>query len=319
MADDHLLENHLQETCFDMESDLTKSIPDSLVISNSSSNIIESPQIDSNTFTPAKRRRGPKPKKQAGPKPKNGRKRPRGFHIYDDDLLITAIIKNKDFNSSGKFTSGNSSQQTNKRKYKMQRLRKTPKRKFQLALRNKGGNKSKKNNSGFDSRRLILARKTVLSWLIATGGISLNEVVQYRNVKSSDVFKEGWVTLDGILCNCCARVMSLSEFKAHAGSRCQRLGNLFLQSGKSFTLCQLEAWSAEYRLRKGADRASGSGSGSDKEDQNDDTCALCGDGGELLCCDRCPSTYHPTCLPSQVIPIYILIVQLPVSNGYLHH
>lgn len=162
-----------------MESDLTKSIPDSLVISNSSSNIIESPQIDSNTFTPAKRRRGPKPKKQAGPKPKNGRKRPRGFHIYDDDLLITAIIKNKDFNSSGKFTSGNSSQQTNKRKYKMQRLRKTPKRKFQLALRNKGGNKSKKNNSGFDSRRLILARKTVLSWLIATGGISLNEVVQY--------------------------------------------------------------------------------------------------------------------------------------------
>lgn len=298
-----------------MESDLTKSIPDSLVISNSSSNIIESPQIDSNTFTPAKRRRGPKPKKQAGPKPKNGRKRPRGFHIYDDDLLITAIIKNKDFNSSGKFTSGNSSQQTNKRKYKMQRLRKTPKRKFQLALRNKGGNKSKKNNSGFDSRRLILARKTVLSWLIATGGISLNEVVQYRNVKSSDVFKEGWVTLDGILCNCCARIMSLSEFKAHAGPRCQRSGNLFLQSGKSFTLCQLEAWSAEYRLRKGADRASGSGSGSDKEDQNDDTCALCGDGGELLCCDRCPSTYHPTCLPSQVIPIYILLYSCLYQMG----
>ncbi|KAJ1695785.1 hypothetical protein LUZ63_012483 [Rhynchospora breviuscula] len=310
-TNDHLPENHLQETSFDMESGLTKSVPDSIVISNSSSNIIESPQIDSSNFTPPKRKRGPKPKKQAGPKPKNGRKRPRGFHIYDDDLLITAIIKNKDFNSSGKFTCGKASQQTTKRKYKMQRLRRTPKRKFQLALRNKGGNKSKKNSSGFDSRRLILARKTVLSWLIATGGILLNEVVQYRNVKSSDVLKEGWVTLDGILCNCCARVMSLSEFKAHAGPRCQRSGNLFLQSGKSFTLCQLEAWSAEYRLRRGADRASGSGSGSDKEDQNDDTCALCGDGGELLCCDRCPSTYHPSCLPSQE--------ELPEGSWYCWH
>jgi len=31
------------------------------------------------------------------------------------------------------------------------------------------------------------------------------------------------------------------------------------------------------------------------EDRNDDYCAVCRNGGDLLCCDRCPRVYHLKC------------------------
>nr|KAJ0226969.1 hypothetical protein LSAT_V11C100015700 [Lactuca sativa] len=66
----------------------------------------------------------------------------------------------------------------------------------------------------------------------------------------------------------------------------------------SFTLCQLEAWLAEYKVRRGATRTVEV----EEIDDNDDSCGLCGDGGELICCDNCPSTSHLTCLCVQELP-----------------
>ena len=42
----------------------------------------------------------------------------------------------------------------------------------------------------------------------------------------------------------------------------------------------------------------------DSEGEHADYCFLCKDGGELLCCDRCPLAYHLGCLipPLKVIP-----------------
>uniref|UniRef100_A0A8C9ZQK7 PHD-type domain-containing protein n=1 Tax=Sander lucioperca TaxID=283035 RepID=A0A8C9ZQK7_SANLU len=32
-----------------------------------------------------------------------------------------------------------------------------------------------------------------------------------------------------------------------------------------------------------------------EEMESDDFCAVCRNGGELLCCDRCPKVYHLAC------------------------
>jgi len=42
------------------------------------------------------------------------------------------------------------------------------------------------------------------------------------------------------------------------------------------------------------DGASGE-SGIDEESANDDWCAVCRNGGELLCCDTCPRVFHLQC------------------------
>ncbi|KDP39927.1 hypothetical protein JCGZ_03458 [Jatropha curcas] len=37
-------------------------------------------------------------------------------------------------------------------------------------------------------------------------------------------------------------------------------------------------------------------------DANDDACLLCADGGDLICCEKCPSAFHPTCINMENIP-----------------
>jgi len=141
------------------------------------------------------------------------------------------------------------------------------------------------------------ASRTVLSWLIHSGVVSLNEVIQYQNLKDDSVVKTGFITTDGILCNCCDQVLSISEFKNHAGFKFNRpCLNLFMENGKPFTLCQLEAWSDEYKARRAVSQTSQA----EERDQNDDSCGRCGDGGELICCDNCPATFHLACLFTQV-------------------
>lgn len=215
---------------------------------------------------------------------KQAKKRHLEMHFNDDDLLITAIVKKRDISSCQKHELRLISSNAKFRKLK------SSKKDSRLLIR-KGG------TDVLDGRQIVLARKTVLCWLIATGFMTLKDVVQCRNPENNEVLKDGWVTWDGILCSCCITTFSISDFKAHAMISLPRSSlNLCLQSGKSFTLCQIEAWNAEYMDR----RSNACSRKVEAADENDDTCGFCGDGGELLCCDNCPSTYHQSCLSVKV-------------------
>ncbi|GAB2278058.1 hypothetical protein Dimus_012755 [Dionaea muscipula] len=219
----------------------------------------------------------------------NKKKSSKSCQLKDDDLLISAIIQNKIFRSSGTCCGPKVS---NSKAAKRGTSQKGPCRLLPRGL-GKGGKLIT------DGRWSSLGKRTVLCWLINMDVIFLNEVIQYRDSKSGDVVKDGFITRDGILCRCCNELLSLSQFKEHGGFELNRCcPNLFMESGKSFTLCQLQAWSTEYKTRKSGTRTVQV----NEFDENDDSCGLCGDGGELLCCDNCPSTFHQSCLSTEELP-----------------
>lgn len=219
----------------------------------------------------------------------NVEKRPVTCQIEDGALLISAFIKKKTSRSAKKPT-----RKTKAWKSKPLRKSKTQKGSCRLLPRSLG--MGEKHNEG---KWFKFGSRTVLSWLINCGTVSLKEVIQYQNSKDKSVVKEGIITKDGIRCKCCNRVISVFEFKLHAGYGLNHPSlNLVMGSGKSFTLCQLEAWFDEYKTRKSAIRPIEV----EDLDENDDSCGLCGGGGELICCDNCPSTFHQKCLCEQELP-----------------
>ncbi|KAG8379995.1 hypothetical protein BUALT_Bualt07G0147600 [Buddleja alternifolia] len=149
------------------------------------------------------------------------------------------------------------------------------------SLKTVSGHSRSRNWSTIDSR-------TVLMWLIHSGVISPGEIIQFT--KEDYVVKEGLITKDGIACNCCSALLTISDFKSHAGfdfkGPCM---NLVMESGKPLALCQLEAWSAEYKAKKVPLET-------EEVDKGDDHCGICGLPGKFVWCDNCPATYHRACL-----------------------
>lgn len=97
----------------------------------------------------------------------------------------------------------------------------------------------------------------------------------------------------GICCGCCNEVISCSQFEAHAGwaSRRNAYLSMFLSNGQSLH---------EFALALAAKDQKSTDINNSRD--NDDYCAECGDGGDLVLCDACPGAYHAECVGLCSIP-----------------
>ncbi|KAF6136361.1 hypothetical protein GIB67_028051, partial [Kingdonia uniflora] len=140
----------------------------------------------------------------------------------------------------------------------------------------------------------------VLWWLIDSGSLPLNTKVKYMNKRRTRAMLEGWISEDGILCACCSKAFTVSNFEIHAGSKlCNPFQNIFVEKNMvSLFQCQLDAWNKQEEV----ERSSFYSVEVTVDDPNDDTCGICADGGDLICCDGCPSVFHQSCLDIQVLP-----------------
>ncbi|XVE61845.1 hypothetical protein DITRI_Ditri06bG0071600 [Diplodiscus trichospermus] len=91
-------------------------------------------------------------------------------------------------------------------------------------------------------------------------------------------YKQG----NGIVCGCCERELSPSQFEAHAGMAARRQPYRHIYTSNGLTLHDIAL-----SLANGQCITTG---------YSDDMCAICGDAGDLLLCRKCPQAFHPACL-----------------------
>ncbi|KDP35597.1 hypothetical protein JCGZ_09035 [Jatropha curcas] len=97
-------------------------------------------------------------------------------------------------------------------------------------------------------------------------------------------YKQG----NGIVCSCCDREISPSQFEAHAGMAARRQPYRHIYTSNGLTLHDIAI-----SLANGQNVTSG---------VSDDMCAKCGDGGGLIFCESCPRAFHLECLDLQCVP-----------------
>ncbi|XP_062080779.1 increased DNA methylation 1-like [Humulus lupulus] len=144
--------------------------------------------------------------------------------------------------------------------------------------------------------KVVAKRKsrTMLSDLIDNGVIALGTEVHYRGTQC-----RGVIFREGIKCRCCGECFFLTAFESHAGSTKHRpAANIMLEDGRSLHDCQKQVNvksvdTTKENLIEGA---------VDHDNLNNDICNVCHYGGELLCCDGCPSAYHSRCLGIELPP-----------------
>ncbi|KAM7501789.1 hypothetical protein LguiB_000693 [Lonicera macranthoides] len=133
--------------------------------------------------------------------------------------------------------------------------------------------------------------RTILCWLIDNSVVLAGEKVYYHGKNA-----EGRVTREGIMCNCCQCTFTLTEFETHVGSKNHRpAANIYLDDGRSLLDCQQELKRVSNR-GKHLSTEPHEVKGNLDNSSDDYICSVCHDGGELVLCDQCPSSFHISCL-----------------------
>ncbi|KAE8692514.1 Acyl-CoA N-acyltransferase with RING/FYVE/PHD-type zinc finger domain isoform 2 [Hibiscus syriacus] len=111
------------------------------------------------------------------------------------------------------------------------------------------------------------------------------EVAYYaRGQRLLEGYKKGF----GIICRCCNCEVSPSQFEAHAGWASRRKPYAHIYTSNGASLHELAISLSEGRRYSSKD--------------NDNTCIICADGGDLLLCDGCQRAFHKECASLPTIP-----------------
>jgi N-acetylglutamate synthase-like GNAT family acetyltransferase len=162
-----------------------------------------------------------------------------------------------------------------------------------------------KESSGTQSNNLLGSGKSVRDAVISSSskhkarsllcGLIDNNVllpgtrVHYRGRNGCAPSKKGHITRDGIKCDCCYRLFSITAFEVHAGSSNRRpAANILLEDGRSLQDCRRQGINNQYSTRK--------------LQENEELCSVCHYGGALVLCDQCPSSFHKSCIGLQDVP-----------------
>lgn len=172
----------------------------------------------------------------------------------------------------------------------------------QQPLTEKQQEKQKQKLKEKEEEEVKTISNNILSWLIEMKVVKENTVIKCIHGVRKDHIGYGAITRDGIGCYCCGEVFSVASFPRHRGDIFvdKPYENLFIEETKvSLLSCQIEAWN-----RHSVPARSGYHHVVRRprvKDNSDDSCVICADGGDLICCDNCPSTYHLKCLGFKVI------------------
>ncbi|CAL4938913.1 unnamed protein product [Urochloa decumbens] len=141
--------------------------------------------------------------------------------------------------------------------------------------------------------------KTVLSLLIGKNILLPRDKVTYKQIINGPGIKEGSIGRDGIKCMCCNEIFTLENFEVHAGSSTPVPSvHMFLKDGRSLSQCLVEFMG----VNKPRDSLHVRLKGRNSDLESDSICSVCHDGGEILLCDNCPSSYHHDCIGLEAIP-----------------
>ncbi|KAG0458588.1 hypothetical protein HPP92_023745 [Vanilla planifolia] len=141
--------------------------------------------------------------------------------------------------------------------------------------------------------------RTILSLLIENDVVLPRQKVMYIHKRDKQIMMEGRITREGIKCDCCSKVYTLSNFEVHAGSTlCHPATNIYLKDGRSLLQCQMQMLSS--KVPKGFPHSRQKNDCSTYE--SDGICSVCHDGGSLILCDHCPSSFHLDCVGLLDVP-----------------
>ncbi|KAL1544099.1 hypothetical protein AAHA92_20995 [Salvia divinorum] len=132
------------------------------------------------------------------------------------------------------------------------------------------------------TRKDLRMHKSVLTEDLLPDGTALSYVMHGK------IRLEGYKKDGSIFCFCCKKVVSPSQFEAHAGFASRRKPYMSIYTSNGVSLHQLS-------LELSRSRKSSS-------EENDDLCSICEDGGDLLCCENCPRAFHTECVGVLSIP-----------------